>query len=82
RGIKQISLSILCKHKKDRWVDDLQDLFSSENIAFDIDTPCGLKKKIWFEIMAGKFERNEKRHLCRRCQSCRQEICLSDGGRS
>ncbi|WAR06848.1 hypothetical protein MAR_016806, partial [Mya arenaria] len=47
------------EHKEEISFEDLQKLFSSENIAFDIDTPCELQKKVWFEILY---------FLCRRGQ--------------
>lgn len=52
-------------HKDEISSGDLQKLFCSDNIAFDIDTPCGLQKKVWFEIMY---------FLCRRGQENLREM--------
>ncbi|WAR21434.1 hypothetical protein MAR_015408, partial [Mya arenaria] len=67
-----------CLTKFKSKVTDLKK--GSENIAIDIDTPCGLQKKVWFEIMDFLCRRGQdnlrgmkKRHICRRCQCCRAE---------
>jgi hypothetical protein len=38
-------------HKPPISGDDLKKLYSSENVAFNIDTPAGLQMKVWFDLM-------------------------------
>ena len=47
------------QHKEEILPEDLHKLFSADNVAFNVSTPCGLQNKVWFDIMF---------FLCRRGQ--------------
>lgn len=38
-------------HKDRITEEDLLKLHSADNVAFNINTPCGLQKKVWFDLM-------------------------------
>lgn len=38
-------------HKPPISANDLKKLYSSENLAFNINTPTGLQMKVWFDLM-------------------------------
>uniref|UniRef100_A0A8W8P5J4 EGF-like domain-containing protein n=1 Tax=Magallana gigas TaxID=29159 RepID=A0A8W8P5J4_MAGGI len=44
-------------HKQAISTEDLNKLFNSETIVFNVNTPCGLQSKVWFDLMF---------YLCRR----------------
>lgn len=44
-------------HKPAISTEDLNKLFNSETIVFNVNTPCGLQSKVWFDLMF---------YLCRR----------------
>lgn len=53
------------EHKPPISDDDLQKLYNPENIAFSINTPCGLQKKVWFDLSY---------YLCRRGRENQREM--------
>ncbi|XP_062577122.1 uncharacterized protein LOC134238991 [Saccostrea cucullata] len=44
-------------HKPPISTEDLKKLYDSESIVFNVNTPCGLQNKVWFDLMF---------YLCRR----------------
>jgi hypothetical protein len=38
-------------HKPPIAPEDLQLLYNQQNIAFNVGTPCGLQRKVWFDLM-------------------------------
>ncbi|WAR14212.1 hypothetical protein MAR_004317 [Mya arenaria] len=44
---------------------DMKKLMDPANVAFNVNTPCGLQNKVWFDIMY---------HLCRRGQENLREM--------
>ena len=56
------------EHKPPISDEDLQKLYNPENVVFNINSPCGLQKKVWFDLMF---------YLCRRGRENQRQMTKS-----